>query len=161
MRILVPINSKTAMLRSAPSSEKLLGQACADVNMINSCIVWKNNKFLFRNCSYFHLYLNKVVSQTTQPRFVPTNKYKLKYLMLIILLPKLKCLTYSPHEFPGQPWIIRAWNIKVKCLWFHRLMKWLTLFKRRKVKSWPWDGIEAIYEFFFLSPPLEYLVILL
>lgn len=144
MRIFVPINSKTTMLKSASSSKKLLGQTCTDVNMINSYIVRKNNTFLFQSCSYFHLYLNKVVSQTTQPRFVPTNKHKLKFLVLIILLPKLKCLTYSPCEFPGQPGIIRAWNIKVKCLWFHRLMKWLTLFKRRKVKSWPQDGKEAI-----------------
>lgn len=108
IRILVPVNSKPAVLRSASSSEKLLGQTCTDVNMINSCIMQKNNAFLFKNCIYFHGYLNKVVSQITQPKFTPTNKHKLTYLMLIILLPKLKCLTYSPHKFPGQLWIIRA-----------------------------------------------------
>lgn len=151
------------MLTAASSSKKLLGQTCTGVNVINSCIVWKNNTFLFKNCRYFHLYLNKVVSQPTQPSFIPTNKSKLKYFMLIILLPKLKCLTYSPHEFPGQPLIIRAWNIKVKCLWFRRLMKWLTLFKQRKATSWPRDALEAISEFFFpyISPPSEYLVTLL
>lgn len=158
MRIWAPKNSKTNRLKSASLSKKF-GQTCIDVNMINSCIVWKNNTFFF-----FFLrirvtsYLNKLVSQTPQSKFIPANKHKLKYFMLIIWLPKLTL----PYTFPEQSWSIRAWNINVKCLRFHTLTKWPNAVQKKmgEILTSRWNRSNLWLLYVRIFPP-EYLMVLL